>query len=198
MKMRTVFLVGLVFAAGLVTGCETTTNENSVTANTNTTMNSNAMSQTTPMTSMSPRHDDTAFMNAVAMDGMAEVELGRMAAQKAKDPEVKQFAQRMVADHSKAAAELKQLANNKNVTLPADINSEQKADMDRLSKLTGANFDREYMSLMSAAHDKAVEAFEAETRDGSDSDVKTWATKILPTLKEHQTRASDIAAKVGG
>ena len=131
------------------------------------------------------------------MDGMAEVELGRLAVQKAKSPEVKQFAQRMVADHSKANVELKQLASNKNVTLPAEPNAQQKADKDRLSKLSGAEFDREYMSMMTAGHDKAVAAFEAEARDGRETDVKAWASKTLPTLKEHQTLAKSIAAKLG-
>ena len=129
---------------------------------------------------------------------MAEVELGRLAVSKAKSPEVKQFAQRMVADHSKANAQLMQLASNKNMTPTAEPNAQQKADKDRLSRLSGAEFDREYMSLMAADHDKAVAAFEAEARDGNEADVKTWAAKILPTLKEHQTLAKQIAAKVGG
>jgi len=179
----------------ILSGCQT--NPNQSTTNANTGINANATAQTTPVTTAPAKRSDNGFVNTVAMDGIAEVELGHLAMQKAKNPEVKQFAQRMVTDHSKANVELKQLASNKNVTLPAEPNAQQKADKDRLSKLSGAEFDREYMSLMANAHDKAVAAFEDEAHDGKEADVKTWATKTLPTLKEHQALAKQIAAKVG-
>jgi len=200
--MRPVLLMFSVLSVSLLCGCGTSINQNQSTANANTginaTTNANATAQTSPVRTAPNARSDSDFVNAVAMDGMAEVELGRLAVGKAKSPEVKQFAQRMVADHSKAHAELKQLMSNKNVTLTAEPNAQQKADKDRLSKLSGAEFDREYMSLMSAGHDKAVAAFEEEARNGHEADVKTWAAKILPTLKEHQSLAKQIAAKVGG
>jgi putative membrane protein len=190
--------MGSILIVGLLCGCSTSTEENQSTANANSTINANATARTSPATTAPTTGSDTAFVNTVAMDGMAEVELGRLAVQKAKSPEVKQFAQRMVADHSKANVELKQLASNKNVTLPAEPNAQQKADKDRLSKLSGAEFDREYMTMMTAGHDKAVAAFEDESRNGKEPDVKAWSSKTLPTLREHQTLAKQIAAKVGG
>jgi putative membrane protein len=191
-----VSILAMIVMAGLVCSCSTATNDNATTANTNATTNANAVAQTTPARGVPPKHDDNEFVSEAAMDGMAEVELGRLAAQKAKSPDVKKFAQRMVADHAKAIVELKQLASNKGITLPAEPNAEQKAEKDRLSKLSGAEFDSEYMSMMSAAHDKAVAAFEDESQHGSTPDVKAWATKILPTLKEHQSMAKDIFAKL--
>ena len=196
--MRAVLLMGSILIVGLLCGCSTSTEENQSTANANSTINANATARTSPATTAPTTGSDTGFVNTVAMDGMAEVELGRLAVQKAKNPEVKQFAQRMVADHSKANVELKQLASNKNVTLPAEPNAQQKADKDRLSKLSGAEFDRQYMSMMTAGHDKAVAAFEDESRNGKEPDVKAWSSKTLPTLREHQTMAKQIAAKVGG
>jgi putative membrane protein len=196
--MRPVLLAGSLLSMSLLCGCETSTNVNQPTANSNSTINANATAQTSPVTTAPAMRSDSTFVNTVAMDGLAEVELARLAIQKAKSPDVKQFAQRMVTDHSKANVELKQLASNKNVTLPAEPNAQQKADKDRLSKLSGAEFDREYMSLMASAHDKAVTAFEGEARDGREIDVKAWASKILPTLREHQTLAKQIAAKVSG
>ena len=193
--MRLVLLLCSILSVSILSGCQT--NPNQSTTNANTGINANATAQTTPVTTAPAKRSDNGFVNTVAMDGIAEVELGHLAMQKAKNPEVKQFAQRMVTDHSKANVELKQLASNKNVTLPAEPNAQQKADKDRLSKLSGAEFDREYMSLMANAHDKAVAAFEDEARDGKEADVKTWATKTLPTLKEHQALAKQIAAKVG-
>ena len=196
--MRAVLLLGSILIVGLLCGCSSSTEQNQSTANANSPINANATARTSPATSGPTKGSDTDFVNKVAMDGMAEVELGRLAVQKAKSPEVKQFAQRMVADHSKANVELKQLASNKNVTLPAEPNAKQKADKDRLSKLSGAEFDRQYMSMMTAGHDKAVAAFEDESRNGKEADVKAWSSKTLPTLREHQTMAKQIAAKVGG
>ena len=196
--MRAMLLACSILSIGLFCACSTTTNENQPVANANTAnTNANAVARSSPVTTAPATRSDTDFVNTVAMDGMAEVELGHLAMQKAKSPQVKQFAQRMVADHSKANAELKQLASNKNITLPTEPNAAQKADKDRLSKLSGAEFDREYMSLMTSGHNKAVAAFEGEARDGADAAVKNWATKILPTLKEHQSLAKDIVAKLG-
>ena len=169
--MRAGVLWCSILSATLLCGCQTT-NDNQPIANANRAVNANATAQTSPVTATPAKRNDTEFVKTVAMDGMAEVELGHLAMQKAKSQEVKAFAQRMVADHSKANAELKQLASNKNITLPAEPNAQQKADKDRLSKLTGAEFDRAYMSLMSSAHDKAVAAFESESSDGSEVDVK--------------------------
>lgn len=196
--MRAVLLAGSILSISLLCACGTSTSVNQSTANANSKINANATAQTTPVTTAPTTRSDSSFVNTVAMDGMAEVELARLAIQKAKSPDVKQFAQKMVADHSKANVELKQLASNKNATLPAEPNAQQKADKDRLAKLSGAEFDREYMSLMVAGHDKAVAAFEGEARDGKEVDVKTWASKTLPTLREHQTLAKQIAAKVSG
>lgn len=193
--MRRGLFIALVGTVGLLCGCDSSMNENSITSNANTT-NANAVVQATPARGVVPKHDDTDFVGKVAMDGMAEVDLGRLAVQKAKNPEVKSFAQRMVADHSKASTELTQLASNKGISLPSAVNEDQRADHDKLAKLSGAEFDNEYMSIMSAAHDKAVSAFEDESENGSDADIKAWAAKILPTLKEHQTMAKDIAAKL--
>jgi len=193
--MRAVPLACSILSMSLICGCETSTSVNQSTANTNSTINANATAQTSPVTDAASTRN---FVDTAAADGMAEVELGHLAMQKANNQDVKQFAEKMVADHSKANAELKQLASNKNIVLPAGPNAYQKADKDRLSKLSGAEFDREYMSLMSSAHDKAVNLFQVESRYGTDTDIKTWATKILPTLREHQTLAKNIAAKLGG
>lgn len=138
------------------------------------------------------------FMTKAAMGGMLEVQLGQLAVQNAANPEVKQFGQRMVDDHSKAGDELKSLATTKNVVLPAELGPKEKAMLDHFAKLSGADFDREYMKDMVKDHDKDVGVFEKEARSAKDPDVKAWAEQTLPTLKEHQTMAHDIAGKVSG
>jgi putative membrane protein len=138
--------------------------------------------------------EDRAFMIEAATGGMAEVEMGRLAARKATSAAVKRFGQRMVTDHSKANAELKRLAKRKGVALPTDLTPEQKADRDKLSNLSGAEFDREYMSMMVADHDKDVNAFEAKAANAADRDLKRFVVKTLPTLKMHQRMAKQIKA----
>lgn len=141
--------------------------------------------------------DSSKFANEAAQGGMAEVELGRMAAQKATDPTVREFGQRMVADHSKANAELKAVASGKGIQLPNDMTSDQKSDRDKLAKLSGADFDKEYMSMMVKDHEEDVKAFETQSKDGTDPAVKAFAAKTLPTLQEHLQMAREAAQKVG-
>ncbi len=140
---------------------------------------------------------DLAFMNDAAPGGMAEVEMGQMAAKQAQSIEVKRFGERMVIDHSKAGDELKQLASTKKVTLPAMVNPKHKEMMEKLSKLKGADFDHEYVTAMIADHEKDVAAFENAVKAGTDADVKAFAAKTLQTLKAHLQMIRDIASKMG-
>jgi putative membrane protein len=135
---------------------------------------------------------DATFMRTAAMDGMAEVEHGRLAAQNAMHDDVKQFAQRMVADHGKAGDELKGLASQKNVTLPTELDAKHKAMQDKLAKMKGADFDRAYMAHMVTAHQQAVALFEKEASGGKDAEMKAWAAKTLPTLQEHRKMANSV------
>src|SRR4029450_3954963 len=126
---------------------------------------------------------DVMFIRTAAMDGMAEVEHGRLAGQNATNDEVKQFAQRMVDDHGKAGDELKGLASGKNVTLPTKLDAKHKAMQDKLSEMKGAAFDRAYVAHMVTAHQQAVALFQKEASGGKDPEAKAWAAKILPTLQ---------------
>ncbi len=143
---------------------------------------------------MSP---DQNFVSKAALDGMAEVELGRLAVEKAGSDDVKKFGHRMVDDHSKAGDELKTLAQNKQITLPTGGNPHAKATHDRLANLSGAAFDRAYMQAMLTDHRKAVNEFRMESKSGKDADVKGWAAKTLPTLEEHLKMAQDANRAVG-
>ncbi len=140
---------------------------------------------------------DTAFAKEAAIGGMAEVELGNLAKEKASSNDVKQFGDRMVTDHSKANDELKQWAQQKNVTLPTTLDAKHKATRDRLAKLSGDAFDKAYMHDMVTDHQKDVAAFKRESTSGKDADLKAWAAKTLPTLQEHLKLAQDTATKVG-
>lgn len=128
---------------------------------------------------------DQQFVMEAAHGGIAEVELGRLASQKAQAAEVKQFAQKMVEDHGRANQELKTLAQGKNITIPSDLDAKHKATKERLEKMSGAEFDRAYMQQMVQDHQKAVADFRRESQSGQDAEVKAWAAKQLPTLEQH-------------
>ncbi|HXH92574.1 MAG TPA: DUF4142 domain-containing protein [Thermoanaerobaculia bacterium] len=140
--------------------------------------------------------DDTTFVNKTAQGGMAEVALGQMASTKATNPDVKAFADRMVTDHGKANDELKQLAQTKGVTLPSDVDQESKDASDKLSKASGKEFDKAYIDAMVKGHEGVVKAFEKESKDAKDPDLKAWVTKTLPTIQDHLKMAKETKAKV--
>jgi putative membrane protein len=136
------------------------------------------------------------FVMKAAQGGMAEVQLGQLAKEKASSADVKSFADRMVTDHTKANDELKQIAGQKNITLPTQMDARSQATYDRLSKLSGAEFDRAYMKDMVQDHRMDVNEFRKEAQSGSDPDVKAFAAKTLPTLQEHLQQAQSTESKV--
>ena len=141
---------------------------------------------------------DSKFVMDAAKGGMAEVEMGRMAADKASNADVKQFGQKMVDDHSKANDELKQVASAKGITLPSAIDPAHKAKMDKMSSLSGDAFDKAYVADMVQDHKKDVAEFQKEANGGKDPDVKAFASKTLPTLQEHLKMIQELNAKIAG
>jgi putative membrane protein len=139
---------------------------------------------------------DQHFIKEAADGGMAEVELGQLAQDKASSPEVKQFAERMVKDHSQANDQLKQIAMKKNVTLPSSPSKKMEAKKDKLSKLNGEAFDRAYMADMVKDHKKDIADFQKESNGGQDQDVKQFASQTLPTLQDHLKQAQSISPKM--
>ncbi len=140
---------------------------------------------------------DRQFVQKAAEGGMAEVELGKLAADKGSSDEVKKFGQRMVDDHSKANDQLKQIASSKGVSVPDDLNAKHKATEARLKKLSGSQFDHAYMSDMVKDHQEDVADFNRESKMGKDPDVKGFASQTLPTLKDHLKHAQSVSSKTG-
>ena len=138
---------------------------------------------------------DKKFVTDAAEGGMAEVELGQLATQNAESQEVKDFGQRMVTDHSKANDQLKQIAEQKGITLPSDLPAKEKATKDKLSKLKGEQFDRAYMQHMVMDHKKDVAEFKKASTSCKDSDVKSFASQTLPTLQDHLKQAQEVSKK---
>lgn len=142
---------------------------------------------------------DAAFIKDAAQGGMAEVESSQLAVQKANDPAIKSFAQRMVEDHTKANQELKALAQTKGVELPGDPSMMQKAKVKSLSTADGATFDQRYTESMGVkAHEDTVKLFQKAANSAKDADVKAFASKTLPTLQGHLKMARELHVAHGG
>jgi putative membrane protein len=140
---------------------------------------------------------DRTFIKKAAEGGLAEVELGKLATEKAASPEVKQFGQRMVEDHSKANEQLKQVASEKGVAVPEKLSPKDAATKARLEKLSGKAFDRAYMHDMVVDHTKDVSEFRMEAKNAKDPDVKNFASQTLPVIEDHLKQAKSIAPKTG-
>jgi putative membrane protein len=139
---------------------------------------------------------DAGFVQKAAAGGMAEVEMGKLAQDKASADQVKQFGARMVQDHSKANDELKQVAGAKGVQLPPGPDAQAQSEMKKMQGMSGASFDKHYMDHMVSDHKKDIAAFESEAKSGKDPEVKAFAQKTLPTLKEHLQLAQQAQAAV--
>ncbi len=133
---------------------------------------------------------DQKFIKEAAMGGLYEVQAGQLAAQKATSADVKQMAQHIVTDHTKANDQLKSLAQSKGVTdLPTQLDSKHQRKLDQLSKLSGAEFDKAYSKMMVSDHKEDIKAFQKEAEHGNDADLKQFASSALPTLNQHLSMA---------
>ena len=138
---------------------------------------------------------DVKFIEEAAKGGLAEVELGKIAGKQALDPAVKDFAARMVKDHSAANDKLKPIADAKGVVLPSGVDKSHQKDIDKLAKKSGADFDKAYMAHMLKDHQKDVKEFQKQAKSAKDADVKQFASSTLPTIEEHLRLAQQISIK---
>lgn len=138
---------------------------------------------------------DKTFATEAAQGGLAEVEMSRLALQKQTSPQVKQFAQQMVTDHTKANEELMQLAKSERLDLPSQVNAKHKSAMEQLQGMNGTAFDSAYMRDMVQDHQQVVAEFQKQAQSGSDPGLKTFAQKYLPVLQQHLQMAQSITSK---
>ena len=146
----------------------------------------------TPPAAGTPSTQD--FVNKVAISDMFEVQSSQIALAKQADADTKPFAEKMIQDHQKTSSELKALVGGSMVklTLPAALDSEHQRMLDELNAKSGKDFDTSYDQIQVKAHRDAVALFEAYSKSGEDSELKTWAGKTLPHLKEHLSLAENL------
>ncbi len=138
-------------------------------------------------------HADRSFVTTAAEAGMAEVAMAKVAQQRGASAEVKSFADRMVADHGKANADLSSLAASKGTPVPDKLSAKDAREVARLQKLNGSKFDKEYVHVQVAAHKDAVKLFEKQADKGKDADLKGFAVSTLPTLKDHLAMVNGLS-----
>ncbi len=136
---------------------------------------------------------DALFAATAADGGMTEVVFSEIGVKKATDSKLKQYSEHMIAAHTKANAELKELAGQKGIALPTTIGVGHQFCAQSLEGLSGEEFDCAYSHAQLIAHMATVAAFETEAERGQDPEMKAWAAKTLPELKEHLHEIKPIA-----
>jgi len=141
---------------------------------------------------IAPKAQD--FVTLVAQSDMLEIQSSKVALQKSDSAKTKAFAQKMIDDHTKTSTELKGLVSSGKVKVsaPSALDKKHEAKLDNLTKSNGKDFTKQYDDMQVSAHKDAVSLFERYAKDGDNPDLKAFAGKTLPTLKEHLQMAQDL------
>jgi putative membrane protein len=133
------------------------------------------------------------FVTKATQDGLAEIQLGKLAQSRSNDPTVKQFAATMIQDHTKANAELGALAKRKNLEVPTSLDEKHARMVHAVSTKPPSEFDAEYARQMVDAHDAATTLFR-DAEAVSDKDIAGFAKKTLITIHRHRQLATTLPA----
>jgi putative membrane protein len=139
---------------------------------------------------------DLAFAKDAARGGLVEIKLGKLAEDSGSSEAVKTFGTRMVAEHAKAGDELKEAAALEHITLPTDLAPKDQATYDRLSKLSGADFDRAFAQDMVKDHQQDLQAFEREVNRGHDAAIRGFASETVPMIQQRLEQAKEMLKTV--
>lgn len=139
---------------------------------------------------------DQKFAEKAALGSMMEVEASKIALSQATHADVKAFAQQIIDDHTKVGQDLNSIASSKNMVLPTMLSESQQKDLNDLREKTGADFDKEYVSMMVDDHKDDVDNFQDAIDNLDDGDLKTFAINTLPTLQKHRMTIEDIHNKI--
>lgn len=139
---------------------------------------------------------DKEFVAHAIACSIGEVKISEQAVKNAKDEEVKKFAQRMVDEHTKLRDAMLERAKEFKLGVVQGVAREKADQMERLGKLDGAAYDREYIRLMIEDHEKALKDCEKWAREAKDADLQALLRKTGPTIKEHLEHARKIADRI--
>ncbi len=138
------------------------------------------------------QEDDAEFLAEAASGSMMEVELGKLALQKSMSPKVKDFARMLVDDHTKAIADLENIASQKNVALPVALMDKHQKTINKFKDETGKDFDKKYLNIMVDDHKEDIKEFQEIVEESKDTNIKDFASKSLPKLAAHLEMAERL------
>jgi putative membrane protein len=164
-------------------------NESAATQGDSTQANTDSAKAKDSAITASINQNDTKFANDAANIGMLEVAMGKVAEQNAKSKSVKDFGAMMIKDHTSAGDELTSIAATKHITLPTSLSADDQKKVDEMKAKTGKIFDKTYIDMMIDGHKKAASEFEDEIKQGSDADLRAFATKTLDVIHAHLAAA---------
>ncbi|MFN6943898.1 MAG: DUF4142 domain-containing protein [Cytophagaceae bacterium] len=183
--MKKLALTGLLLATFLTYSCETPERRGDTASTQEQQENGTAMSD-----------DDRDFLQEAAKRNLYDLELARLAQERAVTEDVKQFAQNILNEHGKVQEELKQFAQQRNVMLPDSIDSDQRNNLSDLAQKEGFEFDTEFMDKMVERHNETLDRFESKAEDAEDPQLREWAQNTVPTLRNHKHEAENVEAVV--
>lgn len=143
-------------------------------------------------------HDTGAFVSNAVQGNMYELEAAKIAEQKSKNATVKDFAKKMVKDHTALGSEMKPLIAKAGQTPPTELDQRRKGFLDNLKAADAASFDKTYADQQVAAHEETLDLMKGYGADGSDAGLKAAAAKTAPKVQEHLDMAKKMQAEVSG
>jgi putative membrane protein len=141
---------------------------------------------------------DRKFIMTAASAGMAEVQAAQLAEQKSQDATVKEFAQKMITDHTANNKQLASLAEQKGITVPTTLEAKDQKQLDALAKLDGTKFDKMYLKDQVRDHETVLKLMQKEAADGKDADLKSFAETTTPVIQQHLDMAKQDASSSSG
>jgi putative membrane protein len=157
----------------------------------------NTPARTSPSNGSSTSDDSQTALNQqfvtnAAQSDLTEIQTSQLAVERSKTPAVREFAQRMIKDHTQSSQQLTQIAQQKGFTLPKSVGEQNEALLTKLSKLQGTEFDRAYMNGQVQAHTKAVNLYQQYLQEGQDPQLKAFASKFEPIIANHLNMAKKM------
>ncbi len=144
------------------------------------------------------RQADQDFVKDASTLNQKEIEFGRLGQRQASNDRVREFAQKLIDDHTKAQDELTTLARTKNVQIASQLPQEHRQMVDKMNQMQGAEFDREFIKHMIQGHERAIQQFDQQSRTGEDAQLKAFAQRQLPILRSHLQTARDLQTNLEG
>jgi putative membrane protein len=143
-------------------------------------------------TTQRPAQGDIDFVRKASETGLTDVELSKLAASHAESASVKKFAETMLTDQTASNDELARIASGRGIQVAVTPAPQQQQQLDQMEALSATDFDRQFADAMVKDHREVIGLFELEATHGQDDDLRAFAQKMLPVLKERADHADDL------